>query len=412
MQIVLMASGTRGDVQPMIALGKALKAAGHSVRVMAGSNFSSWIESHGLEAYPIIDMEVLMRSELGVKWVESANPMQQLKYMKALLDANQERYVTDTINGTAGAELLIGGFVSEPFLQAISEKHGIPLITAALQPYRATRSGTATLIPLLPRSNSILNDWMGMIGVRFMWSVAADVTNILRTRLGLPPHTAATYQKAMQKILAIYAVSPLVMQDSTARMTGYWFLDEDYTPPADLLNFIESGDPPVYVGFGSMSSSDPARTVNMIVDALAKVGKRGVLARGWSGAAVTNLPSHVHLLDKTSHTWLFPRMAAIVHHGGAGTTAAALRAGKPMFLIPHLGDQPYWGRRMHELGVSVKPIPRPKLTAENFTSSLDALLQDSRIHANAAALGEKIRAEDGIKEAMNWITGIIRLSEW
>lgn len=410
MQIVLMASGTRGDVQPMIALGKALKAVGHSVRVMAGSNFSAWIESHGLEAYPIIDMEVLMQSELGIKWVESSNPMQQLRYMKALLDDNRERYVSDTMNGTKGAELLIGGFVSEPFLQAISEKHGIKHITAALQPYRATRSGTATLMPLLPRSDSILNHWMGRVGERFMWSVAADVVNVLRARLDLPPHTAGTYNKAMQKIPAIYAVSPHVMQDASARVTGYWFLDEDYTPPDDLVRFIESGDPPVYVGFGSMSSSDPARTVNMIADSLAKIGKRGVLARGWSGATMTKLPDHVHLLDKTSHTWLFPHMAAIVHHGGAGTTAAALRAGKPMFIIPHLGDQPYWGRRMHELGVSVKPIPRPKLTAENFTSNLDALLKDSRIHANAA-LGEKIRAEKGIENAMSWITGIIRPSE-
>lgn len=412
MHIVLMASGTRGDVQPVIALGKALKSTGHRVRIMAGSNFSAWIESHGLEAFPILDMEALMQSELGVKWVESKSQFEQLKYMKALLHANQERYVTDTINGTKGAELLIGGFVAEPFLQAISEKHGIPLITAALQPYRATRSGPATLMPLRPHSDSILNLWMGRVGERFMWSIAADVTNVLRTRLDLPTHTAGTYIRTMNKIPALYAVSPLVMQDSTARVTGYWFLDEDYTPPADLLHFIESGDPPVYVGFGSMSSSDPARTVNMIVDALAKVGERGVLARGWSGAAVTNLPSHIHVLDKTSHTWLFPRMAAVVHHGGAGTTAAALRAGKPMFIIPHLGDQPFWGRRMHELGVSVKPIPRPKLTAQNFTSSLDTLLKDSRSHANAAALGEKIRAEDGVENAVNWIRGFIRPSEW
>jgi UDP:flavonoid glycosyltransferase YjiC (YdhE family) len=208
----------------------------------------------------------------------------------------------------------------------------------------------------------------------------------------------------------LYAIDPHVVppvDDTNAVTTGYLFLDEAYTPPADLIRFLEAGDAPVYVGFGSMSSSDPMRTIHLIAEALAKVGRRGVLARGWSGADHITVPDHIYLLDKTSHTWLFPHMAAVVHHGGAGTTAAGLRAGKPTLIVPHMADQPYWGRRIHELGVGVKPIPRHQLTLDTLTKRLKTLLTDSDIQTRAVALGDQIRADDGVANAVNWIQAFI-----
>lgn len=132
MQIVMMASGTRGDVQPMIALGKALKTLGYQVRLIAGSNFAEWIRSHGLDIYPTVDIEKLMRSDLGVKWVESPNQREQLKTLRIMTNSLIEETVHDTLEGTANADLMVGGFLAQPYMQAISEKQGVPLVTAAL----------------------------------------------------------------------------------------------------------------------------------------------------------------------------------------------------------------------------------------------------------------------------------------
>ena len=410
MQIVLMASGTRGDVQPMIALGLALKAVGHTVRLVAGSNFATWIESHGLETYPTADIEALMQSEMGIKWVESTSPFEQFKTMKALTESMLEPTIEAIIGGTQGAELIISGFVTEPHVQAVSEKFGIPMVSCALQPYRTTRSGPATLMPIIAQSDSVLNRWMGGLTQWFTWTAYATVVNALRQRFDLKPHTTRSYSQVASKIPALYAMSRYVVpptDDTNSTTTGFWFLDEVFTPPDDLVQFLKSGDAPVYVGFGSMPSSDPVRTVAMISEALARIGRRGVIARGWSKADVKDIPEHIFVLDKAPHSWLFPHMAAVVHHGGAGTTSAGLRAGVPSLIIPHMADQPYWARRLHELGVSVAPLKRHDLTGESLAERLTILLDDDTIRVRAAALGEQIRAERGVDNAVEWLQAFI-----
>ena len=405
MQIVLIASGTRGDVQPMLALGGALRDRGHAVRLLAGANFADWVAAHGLDLYPTFDMEALMGSALGIQWAEGANPRAQLQTMKTVLEQMREQVIADMQAATADADLLVTGFVSEPFALAIAERYGMPLVTAALQPYRATASGPASLVPLVPRGNSPLNRWMGRFAQRLSWGVAADVANDLRARLGLPAMTAAGFVRATAQVPALYAFSPAVVPpvaDANAVTTGYWLLPEPEPAPA-LRRFVAAGEPPVYLGFGSMPTSDPARSIGMMVEALRRVGRRGVIGRGWSGAGAAELPDTVFLADHAPHRWLFGHMAAVVHHGGAGTTAAGLFAGKPTLVVPHLGDQPYWGRRVHELGVGPKPLPRPKLTVDTLTARLDALLADPLPAHNAAVLGARIRAEDGVARAVEWL---------
>lgn len=180
--------------------------------------------------------------------------------------------------------------------------------------------------------------------------------------------------------------------------TGYWFLDEDpkWQPPADLVDFLEKDQPPVYVGFGSIGNPIQAeQTTRLVVEALQRAGQRGLLATGWSGMSKTvELPPQMYMLESAPHSWLFPRMAAVVHHGGAATTAAGLRAGVPNIIIPHGNDQFAWGRRMWELGAGAKPIPRKKLTAENLAEAIRAALSQE-IKENVQILGQKIRTEDG-----------------
>jgi sterol 3beta-glucosyltransferase len=154
------------------------------------------------------------------------------------------------------------------------------------------------------------------------------------------------------------------------------------------------------MGFGSMSSRNPQETQTLIVDALAQVDARAVVASGWGLSEGNPVPANVFVISSVPHTWLFPHVAAVIHHGGAGTTAAGLRAGKPTMIIPHMFDQPYWGRRVHELGVGVKPAPRHRLTADVLAAGIRQLLGDSAISERAQILAEQIRAEDGVAWAV------------
>lgn len=404
MQVVLIATGTRGDVQPMIALGKGLKAAGHQVRVIAGSNFTSWVESHGLEMAPTLDMEAIMQSEAGIRWVESTNPLMQLRLMKEMIKGHEQQGVDDMIKGVAGADLIITGVVSEPYVHTLNEKWKLPAITAALQPYRGTRSKIASL-NAVTKSDSAVNQWVGRMGEGVFGWVNAEPLKLMRKQLGLPAKQPKT-----KRLPALYAFSPKVVppvEDTDSVTTGYWFLDEPFTPPANLAAFLEHGSAPVYLGFGSMPSSDPKAILNVFIEALGRTGQRGVLARGWGGAQIDALPENIFLLDSAPHDWLFPHMAAVVHHGGAGTTAAGLRAGKPALLIPHMADQPYWARRLFDLGVSAKPLGRNDLNVTTLTERLQRLLSDAGIQSRAARLGEEIRAEDGVGSAVHWIDGFM-----
>jgi UDP:flavonoid glycosyltransferase YjiC (YdhE family) len=186
-------------------------------------------------------------------------------------------------------------------------------------------------------------------------------------------------------------------------VTGYWFLDEatDWTPPAGLMAFLEAGPPPVYIGFGSMSSRNPEETAALVLEALKQSEQRAILLSGWGGLQASDVPDSVFMIDAIPHAWLFPRMAAVVHHGGAGTTAAGLRAGVPSIIIPFFGDQPFWGQRVAELGVGPESIPRKKLTAERLAQAIQIAVSNQAMRQRAAELGERIQAEDGVGRAVD-----------
>lgn len=188
-------------------------------------------------------------------------------------------------------------------------------------------------------------------------------------------------------------------------LTGYWFLDEPagWAPPRELSDFLASGSTPVCVGFGSMVSEDPAADVRTIAAALERAGRRAVLLTGWAGlgAHAAGLPPTILPLASAPHSWLFPRMAAVVHHGGAGTTAAAFRAGVRQVVVPFITDQPSWGYRVRRLGVGPPPVPRRKLTAERLAAALLRALDDEGMAARAKELAERIRGEDGGRVAVD-----------
>jgi UDP:flavonoid glycosyltransferase YjiC (YdhE family) len=166
------------------------------------------------------------------------------------------------------------------------------------------------------------------------------------------------------------------------------------------LAFLAAGPPPVFIGFGSMNNRDPEGVTNLVLEALAHTGQRGILATGWGGLHTADLPETVFPVGDTPYSWLFPRMAAVVHHGGAGTTAEGLRAGVPSLLIPFFTDQPLWARRVAALGVGPTPIPRKQLSADRLAAAIGQAVGDEPMRARAAKLGAKIRSEDGVAEAV------------
>jgi sterol 3beta-glucosyltransferase len=416
MRITVVALGTRGDVQPVIALSKGLQASGHAVTLIAGSNFADWIAGHGLGCLPSVDIEAVMSSDRGLTWTESSrNPMKQVQMMRELLNEHRAELYTPIMQSAASSDLLISGFTSEAFVQAVSQKSGVPYLSVLLQPQRPTSSGPAMPNPIVARGSSPLNRLMSSFIERVLWSVVAESVNELRTRhLQLPPHTAPTWIRVKLTAPTVYGFSRHVVPPasdwpSRTVVSGYWFLDEgvQWQPPPELAAFLAAGEPPVYIGFGSMSHRDPGATLSLILEAVRRSGQRALIATGWSSARAGDsadaLPSTVLTIASAPHDWLFPRVSAVVHHGGAGTTAAGLRAGKPTMIIPHMSDQPYWGARVYALGVGVKPVPRHKLTAERLARGLHQLATDARLRDQARALGEQIRAERGVENAVRAI---------
>jgi UDP:flavonoid glycosyltransferase YjiC (YdhE family) len=179
-------------------------------------------------------------------------------------------------------------------------------------------------------------------------------------------------------------------------LTGYWVLDADgYEPPAALRTFLEAGPPPVLVSFGSLVTRDAARLTRAVLGALAQTGQRGLLVRGWGALEDRALPDSILAVESVPFEWLFPRVAALVHHGGVGTTAAGFRAGVPAVIVPFTADQPFWGWQIHRLGVGPEPIPPGELTAERLAPAIARLVGDAAMRGRAARLGERLQREDG-----------------
>jgi sterol 3beta-glucosyltransferase len=195
--------------------------------------------------------------------------------------------------------------------------------------------------------------------------------------------------------------------DTNSIVTGYWFLDAPsaWQPTPELTAFMEHGPAPIYVGFGSMAFNDAARQTAIVLEALRLIDQRAVIATGWGGLKSVDVPPAVFVIDAVPHDWLFPQVSAVVHHGGAGTTGAGLRAGKPTAICPFVGDQSFWGWRVAALGAGPQPISQWRLTAARLAEAIRSAVNDEHIRQRAASLGTTIRSEDGVGRALAHILG-------
>ena len=413
MKILINSFGTRGDIQPYIALARGLKAADYDVAFCTSEGYKQDIEKH------------------DIQYLYMKNEMLELTQHLLETDSLSERFSTAKKIGGAVRGVMDDEWAAAEAFQPdsliyhpkclgsyhVAEKLGIPAILSIPLPFYTPTSEFA--VPFVARNLRFLNRFsFNAIITASNAGYAGSVNDFRKKVLSLPPigrFTNLLKRSDGRDVSILYPISPHVVPVPAdypphVHMTGYWFLDEENTwqPEPELVEFLEAGAKPIYVGFGSMSAVNSKKRTQEVIDGIRKSGQRAVFASGWSNLEQFDFPDTIYPLNSVSHTWLFPQVAAVIHHGGAGTAAAGLRAGKPTLICPFLGDQPFWGKRVYDLGVGAKPIPQSKLRADNLAQAINTMLTDSAMQERASVLGEKIRSEDGIACAEQGIRAILK----
>ena len=411
MHITILTLGSRGDVQPFIGLGVGLKQAGYKVRIASQAYFESDIRSHGFEfALMSGNPKEAVKSQKGQAMLKSKNPITFIRRLGDLLKPLLKNVFIDSLQACQGTDVIIGG--GFPFWGIdIAEKLGVPFYYAYLTPsYPTTAFPNPLTSQQLDKLGGIYNRFSYTLTNQIFWQIFRKPINDFRKSiLDLPPtgiRQNAFTKMEDAKVNYLIGCSPSVHPKpkdwpNRVHLTGYWFLDapDDFIPPTNLVEFLEAGSPPVYIGFGSMGGEEAQKISEIALKALDKTKQRGIFLSGWSSFK-NLLPDNIFQIDNIPHSWLFPQMSCIVHHGGAGTTAATFRAGVPSVIIPFFGDQPFWAYQAGLLGVSPPMINTKNLTVETLAQAITTAVENQSIRKQAAILGEKIRSENGIAKVV------------
>ncbi len=406
MHITILAMGSRGDILPYAVLGQGLGAAGHHVRFITFENFAPLVAQHGLDFHPVEGDAQALVSGAG------ANAFALFRAFGSLGDAYVRAFSAPILRET---DLILNQLPVGLFGFDLAEAFKVPLVLAAVIPLARTRAFPLMGAPRLPLPG--YNRVTHLLGEQIAWQMfRATINRWRRQVLGLAPQPLTGYfnQLGTERVPILNGFSSHVVPrpddwGEHIHLTGYWFPeDRAWQPPADLQAFLEAGEPPVFIGFGSMPVRNPQKTTRILLEALKASGRRGILHAGWGGLGTQVLPDDVFMIDYAPYSWLFPRMAMVIHHGGSGTTAAALRAGVPSCVVPLLFDQFYWGARTAELGVGPAPVNFRQLSVERLREAIEQGTGDARLRQRARELGGQIRAEDGIENATRLIEEILR----
>ncbi|KAI8922739.1 hypothetical protein BC831DRAFT_474734 [Entophlyctis helioformis] len=419
LHITCLTIGTRGDVQPYVALCKGFMADGHTCRIATHLEYQSWIEGFGIEFREVKgDPAELMQLCVDHGMFTVSFLREAMGKFRGWVDELLESCWTSV----QGTDLLIESPTAMGGIH-VAEKLGIPYFAAFPMPWTRTRAYPHPFaVPEYHLGGSYNLMSHVLIEQVFQKGVAPQVNRWRRTMLDRPAMNLSLLSE--HKMPFLYSFSPSVVPPPSdwqdwIHTCGYWFLDNpehNWVPPQSLLDFMAAGPKPVYIGFGSIVVPDPDLLTRTIVDAVKKAGVRAILSKGWSarlaeGAAATAAPGEkeskpieypdcIYPLDKVPHDWLFPQMAGVVHHGGAGTTAAGIRAGVTTLIRPFFGDQYFWADRVQELGVG---LSLRKLAVDKLAAALVTLTTDVKMRERAALLGEKVRAENGVANAVQYV---------
>ncbi|KAI4916044.1 hypothetical protein J4E90_004490 [Alternaria incomplexa] len=444
LNVVIQVVGSRGDVQPFVALGKVLKDTyGHRVRLATHPTFKDFVIENGLEFFSIggdpAELMAFMVKNPGLMpgfdTLRSGDIGKRRKGIAEILSGTW-RSCIETGNGLGvdplqqtveewmGIEDQLPEQLRKPFVaDAIianppafghihcAEKLGIPLHMMFTMPWSPTQQFPHPLANIQSsNADPTITNYLSYIMVDVLtWQGLGDVINRFRKdSLRLDPISAvwAPAMLARLKVPFTYCWSPALIPkprdwNHHISVAGFYFLNlaSNYTPAPDLAAFLDGGEPPVYIGFGSIVVDDPNAMTKMIFDAVKITGKRALVSKGWGGLGADDLgkPDGVFMLGNCPHDWLFKRVSAVVHHGGAGTTAAGIATGKPTVVVPFFGDQAFWGAMVSRAGAGPDPIPYKELTAEKLAGAINEALKPETLD-RAHELCDKIKQENGTQK--------------
>lgn len=404
MRVLIATTGSTGDVAPYTGLGRALKDSGHEVTVATHAAFEPMIRNSGLRFRPLAgdprDHVPSPRWRLartdGVRGHLAA-----VRSFVPTLPAVADDLLAAARQGTDA--MLLGG-TSVLTGKAVADALGIPNAGVLLQPHTPTRQWPAMFFgrhSFGPGGNLVAGKALFAVALAVTARVAAQV----RGELGLPAQRLRRRFADLHRWPVWYGFSPEVVArpdewPDCHRITGYWWPhpNPDWKPAPALEDFLAAGPPPVYIGFGSMAPARAERIATTALTALRRVGVRGIVHTGWAG--LNAIDDDVITIDDTCHHWLFPRTAAVVHHAGAGTTAAGLRAGVPAVPVPVFHDQTFWADRLRSLGVSPTTLPLAGLTADRLTSAIRQAVHHPHHRYRARQIAARLAEEDSAKRAL------------
>ena len=389
MRITMLTIGSTGDVRPYILLGKELSSRGHQITIAAFGSFEEMVTDAGLGFFALSGdagnmINTIMRPD--------TNALSYLPRITSRLNAVIPDLLKDMEKSCENAEALICNFFGSVYY-SIAEKYNIPCVQTQFFPMDPTGA-----VPISSIRNQRLGSRINLVSYKIGYLLIGLVEKHFlaewRQKSGVSrrkPLTHPDYSVNNHTVPVVYALSPFVFArpsewSSHIYMSGFWF-DESpcsWSPDPDLLRFVEQNDSPVYIGFGSMNGGDMNKIITTVLRSVRAAGLRAVISVGWSGRRFVS-GKRVFFTGYVPHDWLFPRVRAVVHHGGAGTTAAGLRYGKPTLIIPFAGDQPFWGHRVHELGCGPKPIRCDSLTVQKLTKALSDLISQKNTRKTVSA---------------------------
>lgn len=408
MKIALLTYGSHGDVEPFSALAWGLVQAGHQVRLAAPQYFESLINTDKIDfvGFPGNPQQLVqdLVDQAGNKWWRMVTSMSNFVLPLAVEVNRKARAACEE------ADLIVHSFLLTNTGYEIARELNIPDISAQTFPvFTSTGAFPAPVAPDLPLGGfyrRLTHDFVTQTfwqGSRLIWRWARRKNPQLAPLTGWPFNTRNDWQTPI-----LYAFSPNVVPrpgdwPENVHITGYWFSNNsgDWKPDQKLVDFINAGPPPITIAFGSTSSRKMKSVNKKVQEALSLSNQRGVIV---GNSHNLENPSHIYFqTEYIPYDWLFKRSAAVIHHGGAGTTGKALKAGIPNIVLPFTSDQPFWGRRVDKLGAGPKPIPPKRLTAVHLAEAIDSAINDQLIKGRVKKIGEDIASEDGVAQAVKII---------
>ena len=414
MRITMLTIGSTGDVRPYILLGRELSARGHEITIATFSAFEKMVSDAGFHFHPLSgNAEKLMASIMS----PDSSGFTYLPRLEKSLKSVVPKLLEDMLDSCRNADAMVCNFFGTVYY-SIAEKFRIPCIQTHYFPMDPTGNQPISSVRH-QHLGTFLNESSYRLGYLLISTVEKRYLSSWRSANGVSPRRILThpdYRVGNHPVPVIYAVSPLLMPrpqdwDEHIRLSGFWF-DESpvvWEPPKALSDFLSAGEPPLYIGFGSMTGRSMNQLITITLRAVHAARVRAVINLGWSGAQLSST-RNVYFGDYIPHDWLFPRVSAVIHHGGAGTTAAGLRSGKPTLVIPFAGDQSFWGDRVWKSECGPRPIPRDRLTVEKMTRAiLDLKSQPKYAHA-AERIRQGLAKEHGVQTAADQIE--MEIARW